>query len=55
MKKEIKEEEKHKEVLNALREVLENEEAIQNIWKEFGDKKTETKEEYLKNRKCRKY
>ena len=43
---------KHREVLNAVREVLENEEAIQNIWKEFGDKKLETKEENIKNRKC---
>ena len=43
----------HRESLNAVREVLENEKAMDDIWKEFGDKKNETKEEYIKNRKLR--
>ena len=42
---------KLREVLNAVREVLENEEVMKEIWKMFGDKKKETKEDYIKNRK----
>ena len=53
MKKEVREEKKHGEVLNAVREVLENEELMKEIWKLFGDKKKETKEQYIKNRKRR--
>ena len=41
----------HKEVLEAVCEVLENEETIDSVMKEFGDKKAESKEEYIVNRK----
>ena len=44
---------KHKEVLEAVSDVLENKEAVESIMKEFGDKKTESKEEYINNRKKR--
>ena len=43
----------HKDVLEAVLEVLENEESIETIWKQFGDKKKESKEEYISNRKQR--
>ena len=44
---------KHRDVLNTVKEVLDNEEAMQDIWKDFGNKKEETKEEYIRNRKLR--
>ena len=43
----------HKEILEAVHEVLENEEAMETIMKEFGNKKLESKEEYIINRKKR--
>ena len=44
---------KHKEVLDKVREVLENKEAMDIIWKGFGDKKRENLEQYIQNRKLR--
>ena len=45
--------EKHRAVLKAVMDVLENQETVEKIMKEFGDKKSESKEEYLINRKKR--
>ena len=44
---------KHKDVLNAVQEVLESDKAIEAIWKSYGPKKEETKKEYIINRKKR--
>ena len=43
----------NKETLEAVREVLDDEEAVKEIMEEFGDKKKETKEDYMLNRKQR--
>ena len=44
---------KHKEILVAVDEVLENEEIVETIMNEIGNKKNESKKEYIVNRKKR--
>ena len=40
-------------VLDDVRDVLENNDMMKVVWKEFKDKKSESKEEYIRNRKRR--